>query len=89
MLPVALQSTKVTATSNFIAKPASVDPSAKDRRRRPLGLTGQSFPDGEVPGPLTSAWLGLSQDVAANKLSFILVLRTAMASVTDMSENSP
>ena len=60
MLPVALQSTKETAGpefttgSNFVPKPtepAPVDPLAKERRRRLLELTKQSFPDGKVPDP--------------------------------------
>jgi hypothetical protein len=98
MLPVALQPTKATAglkfttVSKFVpepTKPANVDPLAKQRRRRLLELTEQSFPDGKVPDPFTSTWLGLSQDVAANKLPFILASRIVVTSATDMSENPP
>ena len=73
MLPVALQPTeatvglKFTTVSKFIpkpTKPTNVDPLAKERRRRLLELTKQSFPDGKVPDLFTSTWLSLSQDVA-------------------------
>ena len=62
MLPVTLQPTgetaslKFTTISKFIAKPtepAHVDPLAKERRRRLLELTKQSFPDGKVPDPFS------------------------------------
>ena len=42
----------------------SLDPLAKERRRRLLELTERSFPDGKVPDPFTFTWLGLSLDVA-------------------------
>jgi hypothetical protein len=73
MLPVALQPPKATAglefttVSTFVpkpAKPANVDPLAKERRRRLLELTKESFPDGKVPDPFTLTRLGLSQVVA-------------------------
>ncbi|KAL6300365.1 hypothetical protein BKA93DRAFT_740662 [Sparassis latifolia] len=63
-----------TTTSKFIAdppKPAKADPLAKERRRRLLDLTKQTFPDGKVPDPFTLTWLALSQDADANHLPFI------------------
>ncbi|KAF8886879.1 hypothetical protein CPB84DRAFT_1535611 [Gymnopilus junonius] len=48
---------KFTTVSKFIpkpTKPTNVDPLAKERRRRLLELTKQSFPDGKVPDPFTS-----------------------------------
>jgi hypothetical protein len=98
MPPVALQPTgetaslKFTTISKFIAKPTKpphVDPLAKERRRRLLELTKQPFPDGKVPDPFSLAWLSLSQDVAANKLPFVLALRIIVASATDTSDNPP
>jgi hypothetical protein len=62
MHPVALQPTgetaglKFTTVSEFIAKPtkpAHVDPLAKERRRRLLELTEQSFPDAKVSDPFS------------------------------------
>jgi len=82
MLSVALQPTKATAglefatVSEFVpvpTKPAHVDLLAKERRRRLLELTEQSFPDGNVSDSFSLTWLALSQDVAANKLPSSLV----------------
>ncbi|GBE84298.1 hypothetical protein SCP_0602760 [Sparassis crispa] len=47
-----------TTTSKFIAdppKPAKADPLAKERRRRLLDLTEQTFPDGKVPDPVVTS----------------------------------
>ncbi|KAJ6468936.1 hypothetical protein C8R45DRAFT_436075 [Mycena sanguinolenta] len=66
----------MTTVSKFIPKPTTstnVDPLAKERRRRLVELTKDSFPDGKVS---TLSWLALSQDVAANNLPFILASRT-------------
>ncbi|KAF7328842.1 hypothetical protein MVEN_02513600 [Mycena venus] len=65
--------------------PTNVDPLAKERRRRLVELTKDSFPDGKVPYPFTLSWLALSQDVAANKLPFILA-RTSSGNIIS-SEN--
>ena len=98
MLSVALQPTKATAglrfttVSKFVPKPtesAHVDPLAQERRHRLLELTEQSYPDGKVPNPFSLTWLALSQDVAANKLPFILVSRIVVTSATDTSDNPP
>jgi len=62
---------------------------AKERRRRLLELTEQSFPDGKVPDPFALTWLALSQDAAANKLPFILASRIVVTSATDASDNPP
>ncbi|KAF8200028.1 hypothetical protein K438DRAFT_1759059 [Mycena galopus ATCC 62051] len=81
-----------TTVSKFIPKPTTptnVDPLAKERRRRLVELTKDSFPDGKVPDPFTLSWLALSQDVAANKLPFILASRIVVTSATDMSDNPP
>ncbi|KAJ2916981.1 hypothetical protein MD484_g3465, partial [Candolleomyces efflorescens] len=95
---VALQPTgatsglEITTVSKFIPNPtraATVDPLAKDRRRRLLELTEQSFPDGRVPDPFTLTWLGLSQETAANKLPFILASRIVVTSAADESDNPP
>ncbi|KAJ7749336.1 hypothetical protein DFH07DRAFT_775491 [Mycena maculata] len=78
---LALHSTKqstglhMTTVSMFIPKPTTptnVDPLAKERRRRLVQLTKDSYPDGKVPDPFTISRLALSQDVAANKLPSIL-----------------
>ncbi|KAJ7654308.1 hypothetical protein B0H17DRAFT_1146804 [Mycena rosella] len=82
----------MTTVSKFIPKPTTptnVDPLAKERRRRLVELTKDSFPDGKVPDPFTLSWLALSQDVAANKLPFILASRIVVTSATDMSDNPP
>jgi hypothetical protein len=98
MLPVALQPTgataglKFTTVSKFVdkpSKPAHVNPLAKERRLRLLELTKQSFPDGKVPDPFSLTWLSLSQDVAPNKLPFILASRIVVTSATDTSDNPP
>jgi hypothetical protein len=98
MLPVALRPTgataglKFTTVSKFVPKPikaAHVDPLAKERRRRLLELTKQSFPDGKVPDPFTLTWPALSQDAAANKLPFILAPRIVVTGPTDTSDNPP
>jgi hypothetical protein len=55
---------KFTTVSRFIpkpTKPAHVDPLAKERRRRLLDLTKQSFPNGKVPDPFSFSWLALSR----------------------------
>ena len=83
---------KFTAVSKFIAKPpkpAHVDPLAKERRRRLIELTKQSFPDGKVPDPFSLTWLSSPQDVVANKLPFILASRIVVTSATDTSDNPP
>ncbi|KAJ7764601.1 hypothetical protein DFH07DRAFT_956058 [Mycena maculata] len=82
----------MTTVSIFIPKPTTptnVDPLAKERRRRLVQLTKDSYPDGKVPDPFTLSWLALSQDVAANKLPFILASRIVVTSATDMSDNPP
>jgi len=45
-----------TTTSDFVRhppRPEKADPLAKERRRRLLELTKQTFPDGAVPDPFT------------------------------------
>jgi hypothetical protein len=68
-LPVALHPTKqstglhMTTVSKFIPNPTTptnVDPLVKERRRRLVELTKDSFPDGKVPDPFTISWLALS-----------------------------
>jgi len=83
---------KFTTVSKFVpkpTKPAHVDPLAKERRRRLLELTKQSFPDGKVPDPFALTWLSLSQDAGANKLPFILASRIVVTSATDTSDHPP
>ncbi|KAK2465135.1 hypothetical protein APHAL10511_002827 [Amanita phalloides] len=83
---------KFTTVSKFVpepTKPAQVDPLAKERRRRLLELTQESFPDGKVPDPFSLKWLALSKDVAANKLPSILASRIVVTSATDTSDNPP
>jgi len=83
---------KFTTVSKFVPKPTKpvhVDPLAKERRRRLLELTKQTFPDDKVPDPFLLAWLSLSQDVAANKLPFILASRIVVTSATDTSDYPP
>ncbi|KAJ7457118.1 hypothetical protein B0H11DRAFT_2320518 [Mycena galericulata] len=82
----------MTTVSKFIPKPTTptnVDPLAKERRRRLVQFTKDSFPGGKVPDPFALSWLALSQDVAANKLPFILASRIVVTSATDMSDNPP
>ncbi|KAJ7466594.1 hypothetical protein B0H11DRAFT_2239767 [Mycena galericulata] len=80
--PVALHPTTqstglhMTTVSKFIPKPTNttptnVDPLAKERRRRLVELTKDSFPDGKVPDPFTLSWLALSRDDAANNLKHL------------------
>jgi hypothetical protein len=58
---------------------------AKERRRRLLELTKQSFPDGKVPDPFSLTWLTLSR----NRLPFILASRIVVTSATDTSDHPP
>jgi hypothetical protein len=47
---------RFTTTSHFVRhppRPEMADPLAKERRRRLLELTKQTFPDGGVPDPFT------------------------------------
>ena len=94
-LPVALHPEQspglhMTTVSEFIPKPTTkLDPVAMERRRRLIELTKEAFPDGKVPDPFNLSWLALSQDVAANKLPFILASRIVVTSARDLTNNPP